>query len=57
MLLFIDSAISGVMTLEGACVRVVLAIAVCVAGGVEILGIDPEDPTFRSLIDSFSENW
>ena len=29
--------------LEGACVRVVVAIAVCVAGGVEIIGVDPED--------------
>ena len=43
MLLLIDSAISGVMMLEGACVRVVVAIAVCVAGGVEIIGVDPED--------------
>ena len=41
--------------LEGACVRVVVAIAVCVAGGVEIIGVDPEDwpeLTFTCKLDS-----
>ena len=55
LLLFIDSAVSGVIVLEGECVPVVVAMGVCVAGGVETIGVDPAawpELTFTCRLDS-----